>query len=72
MKAIVGKSDLQKTIAFGVRHLEKVHGGKVHTHHQLHLLCLLRIKEITMNGRSRQEDALTKVETIVTGTGTWV
>jgi hypothetical protein len=64
MKAIVGKSDLQKTVALGVRHLEKMHSGKVHTHHQLHLLGLLRIKEIAMNGRGRQKDALTEIEIV--------
>ena len=64
MKTIVGKSDLQKTVALSVRHLEKMHGGKIHTHHQLHLLSLLRVKEIAMNGRGRQEDALTKIEIV--------
>ena len=41
----------QQTVALLMRHAEQVHCREVHTHHQLYLLCFLRMKEVAMYWR---------------------
>lgn len=64
VEAVVVEGNLQEAVALGVRHLEQVHGGIVHTHHQLHLLGLLRLEEIAVDGWGKQEDAFAEIEIV--------
>jgi len=64
VETVIGEGDFQEAVTLSVRHLEKVHGGVVHTHHQLHLLGFLWLEEIAMNGRGRQENTLAEIEIV--------
>jgi hypothetical protein len=67
VEAVIGQGDFEKAVALLVGHTEKVHRGVVHAHHQLYLLRIFRLQEITMEGRNCTEDTLTEIEKVAKG-----
>ena len=64
VEAVVGDGNLEQAVAFEVGETEKVHGGEVHTHHQLELVGLGGEEHVAMEWGHGAEDTLTEVETI--------
>jgi hypothetical protein len=64
VEAVIDDGDFKETVALDVREAEKVHGGIVHTHHQLELVGLGGEEHVAMEWGRVAEDALAEIEVI--------
>ena len=64
VEAVIDDGDFKETVALEVGEAEKVHGGIVHTHHQLELVGLGGEEHVAMEWGRVAEDALAEIEVI--------
>ena len=64
MQTVVDDGYFEQTVTVEVREAEEMHGGIVHTHHQLELLCLGWVEHVAMEWGCGTEDTLAEVEIV--------